>query len=320
MTNGRGSRRSIVLGLMMAAMLAACSSGSSGGSAASPTADPTKDKLAQVQARGTLVLYTDPAYPPQSMKIDGATRAPNTKCAPNQLTGPEMDGYDVATGKLVAAKLGVEPCFVVVPFDEVIAGGWGDRFDVAWGSGAMTTSRMEKLYVTQPYYTTPANFFVKKSSTYKTPADLAGKQIGACSGCTHEQYLRKTLSLPGETLTYAVPDPKIVTFASEPPGLDAVAAGKIDAFLCSQPVGAEAITKGGDLRMLDTPAFYTYKTGYIDRSMTLAPQAFLAAIDGAIRDLEASGDLKAASEKFFGIDYVTAAAAFDMAKVNQTVP
>jgi polar amino acid transport system substrate-binding protein len=179
---------------------------------------------------------------------------------------------------------------------------------------------MEKLYVTQPYYTTPANFFVKKDSTYQTPADLSGKQIGACSGCTHEQYLRKTLALPGETLTYAVTDPKIVTYASEPPGLDAVAAGKIDAFLCSQPVGAEAITKGGDLRMLDTPAFYTYKTGYIDRSMTLAPQAFLAAIDGAIRDLEASGELKAASQKFFGTDYVTAAAAFDMAKVNQTVP
>ena len=36
-----------------------------------------------------------------------------------------------------------------------------------------------------------------------------------------------------------------------------VAAGKIDAFLCSQPVGAGAITDGADLRMLDTPAFYT---------------------------------------------------------------
>ena len=108
--------------------------------AASPAADPTKDKLAQVQARGTLVLYTDPDYAPQSMQVEGAARAPDTKCAPNQLTGPEMDGYDVQIGKLVAAKLGVEPCFVVVPFDEVIAGGWGDRFDVAWGSGAMTTS------------------------------------------------------------------------------------------------------------------------------------------------------------------------------------
>ena len=46
----------------------------------------------------------------------------------------------------------------------------------------------------------------------------------------------------------------------------------------------------------------------------------MTAIDGAIRDLEASGDLKAASQKYFGTDYVTAAAAFDMAKVSQTVP
>ena len=316
----RSFGRSLVLVAALAAVVSACSSGSPSGAAASPSGDPAKDKLAQVQARGTLVLFTDPAYAPQSMKVDGATSAANTKCGPNQLTAPEMDGYDVETGKLVAAKLGVEPCFVVVPFDEVIAGNWGDRFDVAWGSGAMTTSRMEKLYVTQPYYTTPANFFVKKDSTYKTPADLDGKQIGACSGCTHEQYLRQTLSLPGETLTYAVKNPKIVTYATEPPGLDAVVAGTIDAFLCSQPVGAQAIAKGGNLRMLDTPAFYTYKTGYIDRGMTLAPEAFLAAIDGAIRDLEASGQLKAASIKFFGTDYVTAAAAFDMAGVHQTVP
>src|SRR4029079_6851091 len=181
MSRRHASRPSVLLGLVIAATLAACNSGSTGGTSASTAADPTKDKLAQVQARGTLVLFTDPAYPPQSMKVDGATRAPNTKCGPNQLTAPEMDGYDVQTGKLVAAKLGVEPCFVAVPFDEVIAGGWGDRCDGAGASGAMTTSRMEKLYVTQPYYTTPANFFVKKDSTYQTPADLSGEQIGAWS-------------------------------------------------------------------------------------------------------------------------------------------
>ena len=129
----------------------------------------------------------------------------------------------------------------------------------------MTAKRMEKLYVTQPYYTTPANFFVKKDSPTRTRRTSTGSR-SVRSGCTHEQYLKKTLALPGETLTYAVKDPKIVTYASEPPGLEAVAAGKVDAFLCSQPVGAEAIAKGADLRMLETPAFFTYKTGYIDRS------------------------------------------------------
>jgi hypothetical protein len=47
----------------LAVILAACSGG--GAASALPSAaaaDPTADKLAQVQARGTLVLWTDPDY------------------------------------------------------------------------------------------------------------------------------------------------------------------------------------------------------------------------------------------------------------------
>ena len=253
------------LGLRAAALaafalvLAACTAGTA--VAPSPTADPTKDKLAQVLARGTLVLWTDPAYPPQSFKVDGATRAASTKCDANQLTAPEVSGYDAETGKLVAAALGVEPCFVTSPFDSVIAGNWGDHWDVAWASGAITADRMKNLYMTQPSYSTPANFFVAKDAAITKPEDLSGKEIGACSGCTHEQYLKHTLQLPGETIDFRVDNPKIVTYNSEPPGLADVAAGKLLAFLCSQPVGAAEIKKGVALKMLDTPAFYTQKTG-----------------------------------------------------------
>ena len=311
--------RLAVLSLIVLIATVACSAGTAG-APASPSGDPTKDKLAQVLARGTLVLSTDPDYAPQSFAVKGATRAANTKCAPNQMTAPEISGYDAETGKLVAAAMGVEPCFVTPPFDQIIAGNWGDRWDVAWGSGALTAKRMTTLYVTQPYYSTPANFFVLASSPYTKPAELSGKQIGACAGCTHEQYLRKTLSLPGVTLEYQVTDPKIVTFANEVPGLDAVAAGKIDAFLCSQPVGAAAIAKGAPLRMLDQAAFDTQKTGYVDRGLALSPIAFLNRVDAAIRDLHAQGKLKDLSVKFFGIDYASAAASFDLASIGQSVP
>ena len=95
----------------VAIILAACGSSGSGGSSAtsapvaSPSVsaaaagDPTTDKLAQVKARGTLVLWTDPDYAPQSMKVEGATRAADTKCGPNEMTAPEMTGYDAETGK-----------------------------------------------------------------------------------------------------------------------------------------------------------------------------------------------------------------------------
>ena len=299
------------------AIVAACSSSAP---AASTAGDPTKDKLAQVLARGTLVLWTDPNYAPQSMAVKGATRLASTKCAPNQMTAPEMTGYDAETGKLVAAELGLEPCFVTAPWDQVIAGNWGDQWDVAWGSGALEAARMPALYMTQPYYTTPANFFVLASSSYQKPSDLDGKQIGACAGCTHQQYLQGTLALPGESITPAVANPKLVTYASEIPGLADVVAGKIDAFLCSQPVGVGAINSGSPLRMLDQVAFYTYKTGYIDRGLTLSPTAFIDRINTAIRDLEANGKLKALSTKFFGQDFATAAASFDLASINQKVP
>ena len=80
--------RSVIVGLVAASLLAACGGATAAKPSASPSGDPTKDKLAQVLARGTLVLYTDPAYPPQSMAVKGATRLANTKCAPNQITRP----------------------------------------------------------------------------------------------------------------------------------------------------------------------------------------------------------------------------------------
>jgi polar amino acid transport system substrate-binding protein len=310
--------RRVTLVLISGVLLAAW--GGATAPTAAPTADPTTDKLANVQARGTLLLSTDPEYAPQSMKVEGAARAPGTRCAPNQLTGPEMTGYDAETGKLVAAALGVEPCFVTPPWSDVIGGNWSDRWDVAWGSGALSTERMERLWVTQPYYSTPHAFFVRADSPYERPSDLDGKQIGACSGCTHELYLRRTLDLPGAKLEFVVDDPKIVTFEAEPPGLAALAAGKLDAFLCGEPVGDAEIANGVALRKLAPPAYTTEKTGYVDKGSSLKERAFVDAVDTAIAKLHAAGKLKALSQQFFGVDFATAAGAVDLASIHQTVP
>jgi polar amino acid transport system substrate-binding protein len=179
---------------------------------------------------------------------------------------------------------------------------------------------MQNLYVTQPYYSTPATFFVAKDSPIQDPEELSGKTIGACSGCTHDRYLRRQLELPGETIEWLVDDPQIETYNSEPPGLQDTADGKLDAFLCSEPVGLGAIATGAQLRPLETPAYFTHKTGYVDRSLTLASGPFLDAIDAAVSDLHASGKLAELSEEFFSNDYTKPAAAFDLAELGQAVP
>jgi polar amino acid transport system substrate-binding protein len=318
-------RRSISLVVALALVAAGCgsdeadttSTNAAGGEQSS--GDASTDKLAQVLGRGTLILFTDPKYPPQSFTVKGAKRAAGTKCAANELTAPEMAGYDADTGKLVAKALGVEPCFVTPSWTEVTAGNWGDRWDLAYGSGAIETSRMAVLYMTQPYYSTPANFFVPKSSPAETPADLSGKKVGACAGCTMEKYLRGTLELPGSKTGTVVHDPRIVTFDTEVPGLAATAKGRLAGFLCSEPVGAEAIAEGAPLRMLAAPAYYSNKTGYVDKKSGLDVGPFVRKVDEIVAGLHADGTLKRLSVKYFGKDYATQAARFDLSTIKQTV-
>jgi polar amino acid transport system substrate-binding protein len=213
----------------------------------------------------------------------------------------------------------VEPCFVTPSWTEVTAGNWGDRWDLAYGSGAVEFSRMESLYMTQPYYSTPANFFVPKSSPARAPADLAGKRVGACAGCTMEKYLRGTLELPGPKLGHLVAHPRIVTFDTEVPGLKATAKGNVDGFLCSEPVGAEAIDSGAPLRKLAEPAYYSNKTGYVDKKSGLEVAAFVDRVNEIVGGLHADGTLSRLSVKYFGKDYAAKAAEFDLSAIEQSV-
>jgi polar amino acid transport system substrate-binding protein len=315
-------RRLLALAGLVVLVAAGCGSDDSDtqrAAALERSADPATDKLAQIQARGTLILFTDPEYPPQSFRVKGAERPADTKCAANELTAAEISGYDADTGKLVAEALGVEPCFVTPSWTEVTAGNWGDRWDLAYGSGAIEFTRMENLYMTQPYYSTPTNFFVPVSSKAKTPSDLSGRRIGACTGCTMEKYLRGTLELPGPELEQLVENPRIVTFDTEPPGLKATAKGKVAAFLCSEPVGAGAIAEGLALRQLATPAYYSNKTGYIDKHSGLDVGPFVKRVNQIVSGLHADGTLGRLSIKYFGKDYAAEAARFDLSQIGQTV-
>ncbi|MEO6208071.1 MAG: transporter substrate-binding domain-containing protein [Candidatus Limnocylindrales bacterium] len=248
--------RLVTLLVTVIVIVAAC-----GGTTASTasTADPTTDKLAQIMARGTLVGYAELDYPPQSIRVEGGARADPTKCLANQLTTPEVTGFDIETHKLVAAALGVEPCFVSPQFSEVTAGSWGDRWDLAYASGAINGGRMEVLWMTQPYYYIPQVFLVPQDSPAEVPADLDGKTIGTCTSCTVEAYLQGTLDIPGVELVQKVKDPVLAGYETEFPGIEDLAAHKIDAFLVAEPVAMQALGEGRALRILKEPAFSMYQ-------------------------------------------------------------
>ena len=296
------------------ATIAAC-----GGSGSAPTADPTKDKLAQIQARGTLVGYAELEYPPQSIRVEGAQRATSTKCLPNQITAPEVTGFDIETTKLVADKLGVEACFVSPTFTEITTGHWTDRLDIAYASGAINAARMEFLWMTQPYYYIPQVFVVRDDSPAEEPGDLDGKVIGTCSSCTVESYLKGTLQIPGVELVQKVKDPEVAGFGAESAGLEALEGGELDGFLTSEPVAQEAIASGQRLRILDEAAFSMYPTGFVDKGSGLAVKSFVDRVNEIMRAAHADGTMKHLSMEWFETDYATQAGAFDLSLLEQEV-
>jgi polar amino acid transport system substrate-binding protein len=327
---GSSRRIGVVLGAL-GMILAACSAGTpatapasaGGGASLAPSAaagDPATDKLAQILDRGTLVGYHETDYAPLSFQVVGAVRPTDSKCLPNQTTAAEVDGYDNATTKLVAAGLGVEACFVSPTWTEITGGNWGDRLDIAYGSGSINADRMTRLYMTQPYYAVDNYFYVRADSAYQSAPELSGKTIGSCASCSHEYYLKGTLEIPGVEIVNEVTDPQIVTYETEPSGLQDVSDGMIEAFLCAKVTGDQAIKDGAPLRALERPAFTYYPSGFVDKSSGLAPAAFLDRVNGIIRGLQGDGTLVAASVRYLGADYATGASTFDLGAIGQVVP
>lgn len=287
--------------------------------APAPAAD--ADQLATIMARGTLVISTDPAYPPQSELVEGVTREANTKCAADEHTANEFHGFDIDTAVEIAKRLGVEPCFVTPDWTLITGGSWADRWDVSVGSVTITPERMDPLYFTQPYYTTPAAFFINAdNTTFSAAADLNGKKIGVCGGCTYESYLAKDLSIPGENIDFIVNDAGVTTYDTDTSALQDLALGdgvRLDAVLTAKPTGDQAISDGMPLKQLGDPVFFEYLAAAVDKSASNDPISLVKRLNEIINAMHSDGTLKALSQEYFGSDLTTAAGAFDVNALGQ---
>jgi polar amino acid transport system substrate-binding protein len=280
------------------------------------------DKLAEILARGTLVISTDPAYPPQSQLVEGGQRAANTKCASDQHTPSELTGFDIDVAVAIAEKLGVEACFVTPDWTLITSGNWANRWDISIGSMTITPERMTKLYFTQPYYTTPAAFFVNDANTtYTQPSDLSGKKIGACTGCTYDAYLAGTLEIPPTgKITPVVQNIQFFGYETDINALQDLALGdgvRLDGVLTAEPTGVGAIADGLPLKELGQPVFFEFLAGAVDKASTPDPAPFVEKVTEIIQGLHADQTLLHLSEQYYGEDLTSAAAAYDWAALKQ---
>jgi polar amino acid transport system substrate-binding protein len=281
----------------------------------------SNDQLEKILARGTLVIATDPAYPPQSELIESATRAADSKCAPTEYTVDELTGFDVETAMEIAHRLGVEPCYVTPPWTQLTAGNWDGRWDINVGSMAITPDRMEMLYFTQPYYATPAALFVHQdNSTFNDPADLSGKRVGGCTNCTYEAYLQGTLIIPATEIEFVINNAEIIGYDVDLPALEDLALGNgvvVDGVLVAQPTGQQAIEDGLPIKQLGAPVFFEYLAAAIDKKSNLASVLFVQKVSDIIQNMHQDGTLLKLSQQYYGQDFTTAASKFDITSLNQ---
>jgi polar amino acid transport system substrate-binding protein len=328
--------------IMLSMLLAACAPAATPAPTeapppAAPTAAPTEappaatevpttpttapDYLSGILARGTLVISTDPAYPPQSELVENATRPADTKCTADQHTANEFKGFDIDAAVEIAKRLGVEACFVTPDWTLITGGSWSDRWDISVGSMTITPERMQVLYFSQPYYTTPAALFVNKdNTTFTQPSDLSGKKVGACSGCTYESYLNGSLKIPGENITFDIKDPQFKGYDTDTSALQDLALGdgvRLDAVLTAEPTGQAFIQNGQPIKELGGPIFFEYLAAAIDKKTSKDPASFLNKVSEIIQQMHSDGTLLKLSQQYYGEDLTSAAAKFDVNSLNQ---
>ncbi|NIR32499.1 MAG: transporter substrate-binding domain-containing protein [Gammaproteobacteria bacterium] len=250
------------------------------------------ETLDRVMRSNTLVLASDPAYPPQSFLDENN----------------EWAGFDIDVAREIANRLGVELEIVTPAWEIITAGRWGGRWDVSVGSMTPTEQRAKVLDFPAVYYFTPASFAVHKESDITSVGQLNGKTIGVCGGCTYENYLNKNLVIDAKgapPFEYQVDPGQIRAYDTDTSAFDDLRLGpgvRLNAVLSALPTIKEAIENGYPMRVVGDPVFYEPLSVATDKG----DPEFDGRIAEVIENMRQDGTLKRLSMKWYGVDLTTA--------------
>ncbi len=286
----------LVVGIVAALALTACGGG--GGTQAD-------DLLGAIQARGYILVSTDPNYEPASFLNAEGSRPDETKCPSDALTIAEMQGFDVDVAIAIGDALGVETCFATPSWNVITAGSWADKWDVSVGSMTILPERQEVLDFSVPYYGTPAVVAVRADLDYSSLADLNGQAICAGTATTYETWLNGGDLGPGIVIYSPAPTGiTVVPLETDQECAQAIASGREDfvAYSTAQPVVDANIAAGMPVRQLGDPVFNEVLAAAFDKSSTLPTDTLRAEVDKLFTAMHNDGRLSELSLKWFDVD------------------
>ena len=255
------------------------------------------DLLAEIKARGTIRISTDPNYAPQSFLDESGN----------------FKGFDVDVALEIASRLGVEVEFVTPDWDLITAGNWGDQWDMSVGSMTVTTARQKILDFASPsYYYTPAQFAAVDGSGVETLDDLDGATICVGASTTYESWLMgdmESLGLPASSFYVDAPpaDVSIIPLTTDNDCAQQIQAGRheFQAFLTSNTVVEAAMAEDVPVHKVGTPVFSENLAVAFDRNASKDIASLVAEVSEIIAGMHADGTLSGLSNEWFGEDLTT---------------
>jgi polar amino acid transport system substrate-binding protein len=246
------------------------------------------DALGRICDAGTIVVSTDPAYPPQSSL--------------NAETG-EYEGFDIDVANEIGARLGVTVEFTDPPFDAVQGGNWSGRWDMSVGSVTITETRQEVLDFTQPYYFTPAQMATTDGTGIESLEDFSGKTVCVAEGTTYFDWMEGTLTLTAEAGDVTDP-PADMTATTLPTDIncpEAWQAGRseFEGWLSSSTTVQGAIDEGYPVVAVGDPVFFEPLAVCFDIAVE-DNDSLVESVDQIITDMHDDGTLAGFSEDWFG--------------------
>lgn len=237
------------------------------------------DLLAKIQSEGKIIFAMEGTWAPWTYHDEAG----------------ELVGFDTEVGKLIARELGVEAEFVEGEWDGLFAGLDGGRYDAVINGVEITDERAEKYDFTEPYgYIHTALIVGSDNVDITSFEDLNGKTTANSLNSTY-QYLAQDY---GATVS---------NVDSLGETLEMVLSGRVDATLNADVSFYEYLGQHPDAALKVVDLTEDASKVSIPLRKGAETESLLAAINQAIKNLQASGELAAVSEKYFGSDITSGA-------------
>ena len=236
------------------------------------------DLLARIQAKGELVIATEGTWAPWTYHDED----------------DKLVGFDVEVATKIAEKLGVKATFVETEWDGIFAGIDSERYDIAANGVEITDERAEKYDFSTPYgYIRTALIVKGDNEDIKSFEDLKGKSTANSIASTYmtlaESYGASAVGVDSLDQT-----------------LDLVLSGRVDATLNAEVSYYDYLKVHPDANL--KVVALTEEASFVSIPVRKGEDSasFLEAVNKAIEELRASGELAEISIKYFGSD-ITAA-------------